>query len=243
MPFPSDVQEWEWGSKCDFLLWNQPQVVSLNGIQLAPLEAKALHVIGTLVEIFNTVSYLLYCGSDGRPYANYYRYAYLVACTGIELLGRCRTGEGDIRASTLESGLKLVGLETVNVNIFKNGQPSVYTYDITKLSALRNLIAHGQAVASAKGQSQDVFLHVELLDSFPRKLAQAYDEYYDHLFTSPSPEWRKKLAAAKVDPVLYTEQSGNVYVKAIGTTYKEIYQPGKKPSEVLLRPDWQVYKG
>lgn len=199
------------------------------------------HVIGTLVRIFDSVGYLLYCGPRDRPYADYYLYAYLLACTAIELLGRCQTGEADIRHSTLEHGLRNVRLETVTVNIQRNGQPSGYTFDKNRLSALRNLVAHGQGVASAHGQRQDVLVHIELLDSFPHKLIVAYDSYFEELFESTDPQMRKMLAAAAVDPVLYSSESGQIYVSPISYAYENMYRPGRKPSQVMKYTDWQVY--
>jgi hypothetical protein len=240
MAFPADIHDNEWDQD-NLQMWRVPQVTELNGIQLFPLEAKALHVIGTLVRVFDSVGYLLYCGSKNRPYTNYYLYAYLLACTAIELLGRCQTGEANIRCSTLEPGLRNVGLGTVTVNVQRNGQPSGYTYDENRLSALRNLAAHGQGVASAHGQRQDALLHVELLDSFPSKLMAAFDGYYEELFESSNPQMRRMLAVAAVDPVLYSNESGQVYISPIRYAYENIYQPGRKPSQVLEHTDWQVY--
>lgn len=240
MTFPTDTQNSEWDQN-NLHVWSVPQVTKLNDVQLLPLEAKALHVIGTLVRVFDSVSYLLYCGAMDRPYANYYLYAYLLACTAIELLGRCQTGEANIGRSTLEPGLRNVGLDAVTVNIQRNGQTSGYIYDENKLSALRNLAAHGQGVASAHGQRQDVLLHVELLNSFPSKLMTAFDDYYKELFESPNPQMRRKLAAAAVEPVLYSNGSGQVFISSIRYAYENIYLPGKKPSQVLEHTDWQVY--
>jgi hypothetical protein len=241
MAFPTDVLDNEWGDQDNLQMWRAPQVTQLNGIQLLPLEAKALHVIGTLVRVFNSVGYLLYCGSRNRPYADYYLYAYLLACTTIELLGRCQTGEANIRRSTLEPGLRNTGLGAITVNIQRNGQPGDYTYGEDRLSALRNLAAHGQGVASAHGQRQDVLLHVELLDVFPDRLMAAFDDYYEELFESPNPQMRRMLANAAVDPVLYSNESGQIYISPIRYAYENIYQPGRRPSQVLEHTDWQVY--
>jgi hypothetical protein len=175
MAFPTDIQDNEWNQD-NLPMWRNPQVTNLAGAQLLPLEAKALHVIGTLAQIFNSVGYVLYCGAQERPYADYYLYAYLLACTAIELLGRCQTGERSITRSTLRSGLQGVGLQTVTVNINRGGQPTGYVYNEDMLAALRNLAGHGQAVASANGQRQDVILHVELLEAIAGQAAQALPE-------------------------------------------------------------------
>ena len=239
MAFPSDVHDSEWNPD-NLQRWKDPRVTELNRVRLLPLEAKALHVIGTLVQIFDAAGYLLYCGAQNRPYANYYLYAYLLACTAVELLGRCRVGEAGLR-STLGDGLREVGLGKVTVNVMRDGQPYGHPYSEEMLCALRNLAAHRQAVASAGGQRHDVLLHVELLDSFPGKLMAAFDEYYAEVFQSPDPGMRRKLAKALVEPVLYSDKSGQVYVSPIRYAYKNIYKLGKKPSEVLKYTDWQVY--
>jgi hypothetical protein len=239
MSLPCDVDDKDWEG-ANLLKWRDPRASTLDGLHLQPLEAKALHVIGTLVGILDSVGYLLYCGRERRPYANYYLYAYLLACTAIELMGRCWAGERGSR-STLEVGLRTVGLESVIVNVKRDGKCEGYRYDTSRLVALRNLAAHGQAVATADHKSQEVFLSVELLDSFPEKLMGALDGYYYGLFESSEPRLRKNLAAAAVEPVLYSGESGDVYLSPMRKAYNEIYLPAKRPSSVLEHADWQVY--
>ena len=241
MPFPTDVDQGIWLDH-NYALWSTPQVCEVESVMLEPLEAKALHVIGTLVHIFEAAGHLLYCDPEqARAYANYGRYVYLLACTAIELIGRCWNGKQNVHDSTLEAGLKIVDLEEVNVNIFANGGHDQYTYDVTRLVALRNLIAHGQGVASANRCSQRVILHVELLDGFPAKLTEAFDKYYERLFKSSNNHFRRKLAEAGVEPSLYTDHSGNIHQSPIKEAYKRIYEPGLKPSDVLRLQDWQIY--
>lgn len=240
MSFLNDIPDSNW-NRDNLIFWSDPDITNFNGVHLYPLEAKALHVIGTLVQIFNSVGYLLYCGKKQRPYADYYLYAYLLACTAIELIGRCRTGETSLSHSTLESGFTEVGITEIPVNILRNGVPSDYIYDVNQLIALRNLAAHGQGIATASRARQDVLLHVELLDSFPRRLMGAYDRYYEDLFESSNPTARSKLAISAVEPVLYSKESGQVYNSPHQKAYKEIYELGKKPSQVVVHTDWQVY--
>ncbi len=240
MPFPNDIPDNEWNQN-NLQLWNNTYVTNQNGLQLLPLEAKALHVIGTLVQIFNSVGYLLYCGNRQRPCADNYLYAYLLACTAIELIGRCRTGETNLARSTLEIGFTSIGITTITVNINQNGLPRGYVYNIDQLIALRNLAAHGQGVASAHRRSQNVFLHVELLDSFPGRLMEAFDRYYEDLFESADPIIRRMLALSAVEPVLYSIQSGQVYISPISKAHSEIYQYGRRPSQMVEYTDWQVY--
>jgi hypothetical protein len=222
-------------------MWSEPKVVNLRDRSLLPLEAKALHVIGTIVQILNAVGKLLYPSTEARPYADYYLYAYLLACTAIELFGRCQTGYRGFR-SVLKEGLNKVGLETVTVNVVRNGTITGYTYDADMLAALRNLVAHGQAIASDGGTRKDVILHVELLDTFPAKLAASLDSYFEVLFISTDPTMRTHLAHAAIEPVLYSETMGQVpYIPPIKVAYEIIYQLGKRPSQALTRTDWQLY--
>lgn len=240
MPFPNDILDSQW-TQDNLPFWNHPDITNIAGISLHPLEAKALHVIGTLVQIFDSVSHLLYCGNVQRPYANYYLYAYLLTCTAIELIGRCRTGETSLSRSTLRQGFTNLGITTITVNVNQNGVPTGYTYNVDKLMALRNLAAHGQGVASSTGRREDVILHVELLDSFPTYLLNAYDRYYEELFESTDNTARQLLAISAVEPVLYSNQSGQVYVSPLQKAYQEIYQTGRRPSQVVKLTDWQVY--
>lgn len=242
MVFLPDVPKSEWGDPHNYSKWDNLELLTVGSVQLKPLVAKAFHVIGTLVEIFNAAGHLLYCNpNEHRPLPHYYRYAYLLACSAIELLGRCQEGISSVRASTLEFGLSIVDLEEVTVNIRENGKPAGYTYDVTKLVALRNLIAHGQGIATKRGHSVDVMLHVELLNHFPAKLSEAFDKYYHALFISPDPSLCKQLARAAVEPTLYSKHSGQIFRSAIEEAYNKIYKTNKKPSEVLCYKDWEVY--
>lgn len=64
-------------------------------VQLTPLDAKALHVFGLLVRTFDAAGHLFYFGETG-PYGDYYLHAFLLACSTIELLARCRNGDQNL---------------------------------------------------------------------------------------------------------------------------------------------------
>jgi len=120
---PRDVQSGDWQSQ-NLAMWSDPEVVQFAGeypegnpysIQLAPLEAKALHILGLLVQTFNAAGHMLYVRGD-RPWGNFYLHAYLLACTAIELLARCTRGDPDLRYDAneaLKEGFRIVGLERV----------------------------------------------------------------------------------------------------------------------------------
>jgi len=169
--FPDDVSESVWRAS-NLAMWQDSRITGLVGSGLSPLEAKAWHVIGLLVRAFDAAGHLLYFVRDGRlfgPKANHYLHAYLVACSAIELLARCREGHEDFlggRGSSspgtneaLRRGFRITDL--VNDDDILSTNEEDYTLD--KLIALRNLAAHGMGVASARGRTRmDVFLHIEL---------------------------------------------------------------------------------
>ena len=213
--FPPDVQSGDWQSQ-NLAMWTDPKVVELAGvcpegnhhsIQLAPLEAKALHVLGLLVQTFNAAGHMLYFSGD-RPWGNFYLHAYLLACTAIELLARCKRGDRDLRHGAneaLREGFCIVGLERVGAGQIE--------YDENDLVALRNLAAHGQGLASVDGKSRAVFLHIELLNGFPEHLMAAFDHYYHQLCERSDSQARKMLAVCGVEPVSYYEtQSGKAFI-------------------------------
>lgn len=95
--------------------WNKPEILDElkdSGITLEPIQAQALHVMGLLFLNFESAGHSL-C-FDCRLAANYYLQSYLLACTAIELLGRCKKGKNhhDPQAN-LRRGIDEVGLSTV----------------------------------------------------------------------------------------------------------------------------------
>jgi hypothetical protein len=244
---PADTQDADWEST-NHGMWkellkekDQNWLGEAKSASLTPLEAKALHVIGLLVQIFNAASHLLRFG-ENRPYGDYYLHAYLLTCSAIELLARCQDGDSDLLDhpnATLERGFRAVGLDNIHVGL------EGYVYNPSKLVALRNMAAHGQGVASVRGQSVPIFLHVELLDNFPVRLAAAYDAYSKEIFKSPDPAARKNLAHSGVEPVHYSPTSGQVFQSPIKYAYERIYGPKgtSAPSGALQNRDWQVYRG
>jgi hypothetical protein len=121
---PDNLQKWSAGALLQLVGYNDP---------LAPLEAKSLHVIGLLVQTYNAASHLLYVGGQG-PCANYYLHAYLLACSAIELLARCKDGDQDLTVGTNPALRRGFGYIT-QLPIVTNQEQ----YDGDKLVALRNL--------------------------------------------------------------------------------------------------------
>lgn len=257
MPFPNDIPDSQWNQD-NLPLWNAPAVTNWNSIQLLSLEAKAWHAIGLLVRTFDAAGHLLYFVRDGEvlgPKADHYLHAYLIACSAIELLARCREGHEDFigaRGSSspsvgeaLKQGFKITNLVTWHADerehILSTNEED---YTLDKLVALRNLAAHGMGVASVSGSTRlDVFLHIELLDNFPRHFGDAVDSYYRDLVDPLKHDVRKKLAKSGLQPVLYAERSGQAFISPVRYAYEHIVIPQKMPSDVLQYTDWQVYKG
>lgn len=117
------------------------------------------------------------------------------------------------------------------------------TYTLDKLVALRNLAAHGQGVASARRNIiSNIFLHIELLDSFPRCLGQAFDDYYQNLLDPSKYTVRENLAKSGLQPIHYSKRPGQAFISPIRYACDNIVDSQKLPSEVLEYKDWQVYK-
>lgn len=219
--------------------WNDKSICELEaGVVLTPLEAKALHVMGLMLQNFEAAGHLLHF-EDQKMAANYYLQAFFLACTAIELLSYCKNGRENLlkdQNDGLKSGFQIVGLETIETNN--------KIYEVEDLIALRNLAAHGQGVASAEGAVKAVFLDVELLDKFPDKLMKAFDDYYKLLFESKQKRWRRNLAKAGIHPVHYVnpENSGRAFHLPIRYAYRNLIAVKRLPSQALITIDWQVYK-
>jgi hypothetical protein len=226
-------------------LWSDKELLEIvAGVSLKPLEAKALHVFGILLQNFEATGHLLSFAifenevfKGWRVAANYYLQAFLLACTSIELLAYCKNGRENLlkdQNDALKSGLQVVGLDPVVTN---HG-----TFGANELIALRNLAAHGQGVASVGGQPQPVFLSVELLDSFPKKMMDAFDEYYRLIFKGQNNRWRRNLANSGVIPVHYhPDKSGCAFYTPILYAYQHMIEMAILPSQTLKNIDWQVY--
>lgn len=256
LSLPNDVDNGIWDTG-NLSLWQDSKVVNIADHKLLPLEAKALHAIGVLVRTFDAAGHLLYFIRDGHlsgPWANHYLNVYLIVCSAIELLARCKLGHRTLIGrdspdpgpnEALKEGFKLTELarwsDTYSEYVLSTNEE---TYTLDKLVALRNLAAHGQGVASARGNVQsDIFLHVELLDNFPQVLGQSFDNYYQDLFDTSQPIVRENLAKAGIQPVHYSERPGLAFVSPIKYAYDNIFVTQKMPSDVLMYKDWQVYKG
>ncbi len=248
--FPNDVNNRVW--KPDNLtMWQDNRITGLVSDGLSSLEAKAWHAIGLLVRAFDAAGHLLCFARDGElsdPKANHYLHTYLIACSAIELLARCREGHENFlgRGSSpganeaLKRGFRVVGLVDSNDTLVTNEED----YTLDKLVALRNLGAHGMGVASVHGRIRlDVFLHIELLDNFAQHLADAFDAYYRDLIDPSEHSVRGNLARSGLQPVLYAERPGQAFISPMQYVYQNIVLPQRVPSDVLQHTDWQVYKG
>ena len=242
--FPADVDESKWNGD-NLGKWRNAQLSDSLGFPLEPLDAKALHVIGLLARTFEAAGRLL--SFSGQPKADYYLQAYLIACSAIELLARCKNGDESFMESpneALRQGFIATGI--VKKRMAEQDDVLVTneeTYSLEKLVALRNLAAHGGGVASIKHQpTLDVFLHIELLDTFPTCLCDAFDCYYRDLRAATYSSARENLARSGLAPVLYANRSGQAFVSPIRYAYKCILAKSIVPSQAMQYRDWQVYK-
>ena len=110
-----------------------------------PLTIKAFYVLGVIYQVFRCVTLLV---APGERVSTTSIPAYGVLASGIEILGRCITGNSSATRpeNDLRAGLWWLGTnshENVNGNhiLIRTTRP----YTITELVALRHFAAHGQA--------------------------------------------------------------------------------------------------
>lgn len=131
--------------------WQADQWITLNreiggNPEFFPLTIKAAYVIGVIHDICESVTCLLRC--QNVPQATYIP-AYGVFASGIEVLGRCITGNNTMQNNTkdLKTGFRWLvssSYETICDNHVLVTTPSS-SYTVIMLSSLRHFAAHGQA--------------------------------------------------------------------------------------------------
>jgi len=126
--------------------------------------------------------------------------AFGVCASGIELLGRCLTG--NTGTSGCVQDLR-VGFEWLKSSSLKAGAPlsaiavTSYTqYDVDLLETLRHFTSHGQAT---KKPSRALAVDIELLAAFPWLIGNAMERYWHELLNSPT--YCENLAKANIIPL------------------------------------------
>lgn len=208
-----------------------------------PLTIKGAYVIGVIHSICETVSILL---KHPNVKSTTFLPAYGVFASAIELLGRCITGNSITSKNTndLETGFKWLASSFFEQykDSYKSVPPSIvliqtkqYMYAISNLVALRHFSAHGQATSKeiAKGYYEFGYIDYEILEHFPRLLANGLEKYWKKLQNDE--DFCNQLANANIialrkSPV---SRSWSLFERDMSGNYYSI-------EEIFNRFDWKV---
>lgn len=190
--------------------------------QFTAVEIKAFYVIGLILEICASVDCLLKANSlseNDHPLAyrvftsgGRYLPAFGVFASGIELLGRCLTGNDTAQVNeNLRVGFHyfarpdpapLLNNIPVNTEVVATSHP----YTIQDLIDLRNYAAHGQSTVGQKDAtgrlvpiSSPPGIERELFSQLPQKMGGAIQTYWLEGLLRDADHCRR-LARARVDP-------------------------------------------
>jgi hypothetical protein len=208
------------------VIYNAPEWESLRNSVANPeftaLEIKGFYTLGLILEIFESVDCLLKSNSfseNGHPlayqvFASGGRYlpAFGIFASGVELLGRCLTGNETIDVNqNLNVGfhylvkpdrIPLLNQIPMEIEVVKTGQ----SYSIQDLIDLRNYAAHGQSTVGEKDvsgkkripKSNLPGIEKELFYKLPHLMEQAIEVFWKALIDDVDPCIR--LARARMDP-------------------------------------------
>lgn len=218
-------------------LWLELNRLSAGNPDFTAVEIKAFYVIGLINDICQSVDWLLKA-PDAWP--NKYLPAFALLASGVDLLGRCVTGNAttDLQAN-LAVGFHYLArpdphpppksLPKSEQGIVVVAKTNIYQYTVADLVALRHYSAHGQAT------SQDNLpgIHIELLDTFPRLIGDAMEVYWNGLQTQG--EYCTRMGTAKFEPY------GN-RIEPLRHTFEYFSTPGNSIGSLFYRLDWQVYR-
>lgn len=229
--------------------WEQLRTGVANA-QFTAVEIKAFYVVGLILEICASVDCLLKADSlseDDHPLAyeifrsgGRYLPAFGVFASGIELLGRCLTGNDtpqvnenlkvgfDYLASpNVKPRLSLKNTEAEKTYVITTSRP----YSIQHLIDLRNYAAHGQSTVAQKDaagrrvpMSSPPGIERELFTPLPRKMGGAIGTYWASLLRDA--DHCRRLARARIDP----------YSNRIGPLQHVIRYFGQIPSPPASSP-------
>jgi len=216
--------------------WMTLNVAAHGNPDFYPLTVKAAYVIGVEHDICESVSHLL---THPSVKTTTYIPAYGVFASGVEVLGRCITGNSTTRGSSadLKTGFKWLvssSQDTVpdsHVLITTNS----YAYTIEMLAALRHFAAHGQATSrvTASGTYQFGNIDYEILSKMPPLIANGLERYW-HQLQQDEPLCNKlaeaNIIALRSWPVL---RSWMLFEKDEFGRYHSI-------TEIFNRFDWRV---
>jgi len=199
--------------------WEQLRTGVANA-QFTAVEIKAFYVIGLILEICASVDCLLKADipSEEHPFAypvfrlgGRYLPAFGVFASGIELLGRCLTGNDTAQVNeNLRVGFHY--LANPNATPLLNNIPvnaEVVTtnrsYTVQDLIDLRNYAAHGQSTVGRRDatgrrvpMSNPPGIERELFTPLPQKIGGAIGTYWTRLQNDV--DHCERLARSRIDP-------------------------------------------
>lgn len=190
-------------------------------ILFTPVEIKAFYVIGLIFELCASVDCLLRANGlsendhplDYQVFASGGRYlpAFGVFASGIELLGRCLTGNDTPKVNeNLRVGFHYLARPDPTpflCNIPTNTEvvATSRSYTVQDLINLRNYAAHGQSTVGEKDASGKRIpasklpgIERDLFGKLPEKMENAIDTYWAALQNDT--EHCRRLAKARIDP-------------------------------------------
>jgi hypothetical protein len=189
--------------------------------EFTAVEIKAFYVIGLILEICASVDCLLKATSpseNDHPLAyrvfeagGRYLPAFGVFASGIELLGRCLTGNDTAQVNeNLRVGFYYLArpdaaprLNNIDANteVVATSRP----YTVQDLIDLRNYAAHGQSTVGQRDAAGRLVpmgsppgIEKELFSHFPRKMGGAIGTYWTRL--QHDEDHCRRLARARIDP-------------------------------------------
>lgn len=203
-----------------------------------PLELKAFYVVGLIVDICQSVEWLLKA-ADAWP--DKYLPAFGVFASGVDLFGRCLTGnttadlQGNlaigfqyISSPTPEPPARSLPREKLDTTIVVRTNHAAYT--IGSLVDLRHYTTHGQATVKERPLPG---YDIELLDSFPKLIGDAMETYWQGL--KDEEEFCTRLGNARI-------ATYNNRFEPLRDTLDHFAQPENSIGSLFYGLDWQVYK-
>lgn len=194
-----------------------------------PLTTKAAYVLGIVHDICESVTCLL--RYQNGPQATYIP-AYGVFASGVEVLGRCITGNSTTMNNVrdLRTGFRWLAsslhTEVPDDHVLVATRSANYT--VTMLAALRHFAAHGQA--TARGVND---VDYDLLNLLRPQLADGLERYWSEL--QRSEELCNNLAAASI--VAFRNWPVFKIWSLFGRNEHGEYE---SVSEIFNRFDWRV---
>ena len=194
---------------------------SLANMRFTPVEIKAFYMIGLILEICTSVDCLLKVSSlseNVHPLAHQvfasggrYLPAFGIFASGVELLGRCLTGNDTPEVNeNLRVGFHYLARPD-KVPLLCNIPPNTEvvatsrSYSIQDLINLRNYAAHGQSTVGEKDASRKrgpasklPGIERDLFGRLPEKMGNAIEVYWASL--QEDAEHCRRLAKARIDP-------------------------------------------